>query len=99
MNTNGPGELRQARNGRFNLLTRRHHQVRQLINHQHDVGQIAVPIVRIQPTRRKLLVVLLHVPTARIFQQVVAIVHLNTERIERVNYLLRIRDNGLVGAR
>ena len=58
-----------------------------------------MPIVRIQLPRQKLIVVLNDVPHQCILQQLVAVVHLHTQTIQRINNLVIIRNNRLAIAR
>ena len=58
-----------------------------------------MPIVRIQFPRQELIVVLNDVPHQRVLQQLVAIVHLYTQTVQRINNLVIIRNNRLAIAR
>src|SRR5690606_8046426 len=95
MNANGPGQLRQAGDGGFNFLSGGHHQIREFIDHQHDIGQKTMSSVGVQPTGNEFPVVFLDVAYPGILQQLVAVIHFNTQGIERIDYQARIGDDGL----
>ncbi len=99
VNTNGARQLGQTRNRRFHLLAGGHNEVGKLVDDQNNVGEVAVAFFRVELAADKFLVVLLDVANHGILQQLVAVVHFDTQRIQRVNDLGGIRNDGLVRVR
>ena len=54
---------------------------------------------RIQMTAYKLSVVLLDITCMRLHQQIVAVIHFLTKRVQRLDHLRKIRNNSLIGIR
>ena len=99
VNTDGARQLGQTCNRRFHLLAGRHNEVGKLVDDQNNVGEVAVAFFRVELAADKFLVVLLDVANHGILQQLVAIVHFDTQRIQRVNDLGGVRDDGLIRIR
>ena len=75
MNAGGARHLRQAADGLLDLLRRLHHQVGQLVDHDHDVGQFFVVFC--------LLVKGVEIARAGFLEQVIAFVHLAHRPLQR----------------
>ena len=87
--------LRQPHHGALDLLGR-HDEVGELVDHHYDVGQVAVSFEGIEPPRGELLVVLLDVARTGVLAQRQPVLHFDAERIERIDRLARIGDDGLL---
>ena len=81
MDTYRTGQLGNTGNRQFNLLAGSHDQVTELIDHHDDIRHKLVPLFRIQTTIDKLLVIFLYIAHMCHFQQVIAGVHLHTDRV------------------
>ena len=97
MDTDGTGQLGQTGDGSLHLAACGHDEVTELVDNQHDVRQITVAVGGGELALAELGVVLLDVAHLRQLQQVVAGIHLRTQRVERVDDLLHIGDDGVVG--
>ena len=102
VHTYGTRFLRDTRNRRLHLLACLHDKVTVLVNDNHDVWQVLVmqrtihQFVGIKAAVDELLVIILQVAHAGIHQQLVAVLHLNNQTVQRVNHLVAIGDNHLV---
>ena len=95
VNAHRPSQLRQSRDRHLHFLSGRHDQVGKLVNHEHDERQVLVTLLRIQPPRDELLVVFLDVSRSGFLQQLVTVVHLDTERVQGIDNLFCICDDRL----
>ena len=95
MDTHGTRQLGGTRNRQFDLLTGCHNQVAELINHDYDIRHEPMSLFRIQFAVDEFLVILLDVAHMGSFQQVVAGIHLHTERVQRLHHLGHVGDDGI----
>ena len=95
VDADGAGLLGQARHGGFDLLGR-HDEVGELVDHHDDIGHEAVAVQRVQPPGGEFLVVLGDVPGSGLLAELQPVVHLRAERIERIDRLAGIGDDGFV---
>ena len=96
VNTYGTSQLSDAGYGQLNLLTGSHNQIAELINDDHDIRHKVMSVFGVQLAVAELLVVFLQVAGAGFLQQVVAVVHLYAEALQRVHHFLYVGDNRLV---
>ena len=78
------------------LLACCHDEVTILIDDDNDIWEITMAILRIELTFGELLVILLKFSYISQFQEVIAVVHLLTNRVERLDNLLHISDDWFV---
>ena len=95
VDTYGTRQLGNTRDRQVNLLTSRHDQITELVDDHHNVWHVAVTSAWGNLTVDKLLVVLLDVTGADLFQQVIACIHELTEGVERAHHLRDIGDDGI----
>ena len=95
MDADGTRLLREAHDGPLDLAGG-HDQVGELVDHHDDIGQVAVPVERAEPPGGEFLVVLGDVARPGFLAEFQAAVHLRAERIERVDRLLGVGDDGIV---
>ncbi len=79
MDTHCPCQLCQPGKWGLNFLAGSHDKVGKLIHNEYQVGQVAVAMLRVQFSVDELNVILLDVPDLCIFQQFIAVIHLNAE--------------------
>ena len=96
VNANGTCKLGKASDRHFNLFAGSHNQIGKLVNHQNNVGQIAVPLLWVEFAGRELYIVFLKIPHHGRLQQFVTLVHLNAQGVQGVNYLVGVGNNGLI---
>ena len=73
--------------------------VGKLIDHQHNKWKKLVSFLGIQPALNKFLIVFPDIPCACFFQQIIAVIHFNTKRIQRMNNLFCICNNRILFTR
>ncbi len=78
MYANGSCELCEPRYRCFYFLAGSHDQVGKLIDYQHNIGQVTVALIRIQFSGFELVIILFDITDHSVFEQVIALVHLNT---------------------
>ena len=99
VDANGAGELCDTRKWFFHFLTGGHDEVGKLVDYHYYIRQELVSALRIETTSDELGVVFLDVAALRLFEQVVAVVHLHGERIEGLLHLLDVGDDGVFALR
>ena len=95
MYTHGTGQLGDAGNGELYLLAGSHDKVAKLVDDDHDVGHILVPLLGVELAVDELVVILAQVAHTGSLEQVVAGIHLHTERFESLHHLGDISDDGI----
>ena len=99
MNADGTGQLGQSRNGHFYFFACGHDEVCKLIDHQHDVRQVPVPLLWVQLSAYEFGVVLLEVSALGVFQHFIPLVHFQAQRLDGTHHLRVVGDDGLFGVR
>ena len=91
--------LRQAGDGLLDLLAYGHHQVGELVDDEHDVGEDLVSVDALEGTGADLLVVLTDVAHGApcSLQEAVAVVHLDAEGVQRRHDLGHVGDDSTLG--
>ena len=92
--TDGTGQLSNTCYWQLHLLASRHNQVAKLIDDHDDIRHVFMTVLRIQLTVDELLVILLDITCLCHFQKVVTGIHLLTQRIERMDNLRDVSDDG-----
>ena len=95
MDADGSRQLCDTGYGQFNLLACRHDEVTVLVDNHYDIRHKAVAVVRVELTVAELLVVFLYILGVSSLQQVVALIHLQTETLERLDDLVNVCNDGL----
>ena len=90
----GTCQLGNAGDGKLYFFACRHDEVAVLVDDNHDVGHIAMAVLRVELPFAELLVVFLDVPCVSLLQEVVAVVHLYAEALERLDDLVHVGDDG-----
>ncbi|MPN14489.1 hypothetical protein SDC9_161816 [bioreactor metagenome] len=93
MDSHGARFLCNTGNRHLDLLTGSHDQVAELIDHYHDIGHIPVSFLRVQPTFDKFLVIFFNRTDMGFHQQLIAVVHLLGEGVQRLSYFGDIGDD------
>ena len=102
MHAYGTRFLRDTRYRRLHLFARLHDEIAVLINDDDDIGQVLVvqavthEFIRVQTTFDELVVVVLQVTHTGIHEQLVAVLHLDDKRVERVNDAVTLGDDDLL---
>ena len=81
MDTNRSCELSDTSNRKLNLLACSHDEVAILVNNDNDIRHKPMSILRIKLAFAELFVVFLDVPCMGFLEQVIALVHLDTEAL------------------
>ena len=88
MNPRRPRHLRQPGNTPLRILGSQHHQIRQLINNNDNIGQLALPLLG-------LLAIIIHnVTRPRLGKRPVTGIHLPQRPLERAHHPLHIHHHG-----
>ena len=95
MYTYGTRQLGDAGNGQFHILAGCHNQVTELVDNDYDVRHELMPLFRIQTTVDELLVILLDIAHMGSFQQVIASIHLHTDRVQGLHHLRDVCNDGI----
>ena len=94
MDTYRTCQLGNASYRQFHILARGHDEVAKLVDYHHDIGHIFVPFLGVEAAIYELLVILLDVTHMSSLQQIVACVHLHTDRVQCLHHLGHIGDDG-----
>ena len=98
MYTHGTRLLGDTRNWLLHLTTRSHHKITVLIDNNHDIRHEAVSLGWQQLLIEEFLVILLDRAHRCKLQQLIAVIHLHTERLERTHHFVDIGNDGLIFA-
>ena len=97
VDTHSTSQLGDTCNRQLHFLTSRHDQVTKLINHHHDIRQETMSMVRIQTATVESFVIFFDIAHLGHLQQIIAGIHLSTQRVKRTHHLLHIRHHRLFG--
>ena len=95
VDADGTGELCQTGQRLLHLASCRHDQVAELIDNDHDIRHISVTRHRRELACTEFGIVFLDITHLRHLQQVVAVVHLHAQGVERAHHLFRVGDDGI----
>ena len=99
MDTHGSCKLGETADGELNLFACSHNKVGKLIDNQHYIRQVPMPVVGVELTTDEFRIVLLKVAHLGRLEQVIALVHLYAERVEGAYHLLDISNDSLFRVR
>ena len=96
MDADSTSQLGDTCNWGFHLAACGHDEVGELVDDKHDVRQETVTLGGQQLAGLELLVVFDDVAALSGFEEVVALVHLNAQGVERAHHFLHIGDDGVL---
>ena len=99
VHTYGTRQLRNTRNGEFDLLTCRHDKVTKFVNHHNDIRHVVMTMLGIELAGNEFGIIFLNVTHTRFLQKVVARIHFLTKTVEGLNHLRHVGNDGVAIAR